>query len=307
MNKITKRGGGFGIPTTTEYDGSEVTRLVKVMNYNICRALRTEKTRFAFKNRVDRIYKIIEINSPDIMMLQECLRFTSYDEEDSIEGFFDNLRKMGYTIEEFRTNGTPLCLVNCICYKRDRFFLMERDIKFLSDTPDVPSPGWGNGFGRIVGRVKLYPLDVEGKIMTDYLFGVCVTHFSLPEEARDKEARIFHNLIYSDVPTVFSGDFNSFGDHAEAQRKLLFEIPGVEDACKYVKGTWLGWDEDFPVKVGEIREKLDGLAGKGGIYWHGDTIVLDGQFGKDTHLTGTNYDCPSDHAPIIAWFGLNKK
>ena len=300
-NKITIDGGLFNT--------------VKVMNYNICRSPKTEGTPFCFGNRVDRIIKVIENHDPDILMLQECRRLADYDKEDSIEPFFARLRKMGYMIEEFRTNGTPLCLVNCICYKRKLFFLKERDIKYMSSTPDVPSPGWGNGFGRSVGRVKLYPLNKDGKIYTNFLFGACVTHFSLPEDAKDCEAMMFHDLLYDDVPTIFSGDFNSFGDHAEHQREIIFGNSSVDDACVDVIGTWLGHDDDFPVKVGEIGEKLDGLAGINGIVWLSDIIVDTHDYidvscdDDDAYIDRSSdedesehYNCPSDHAPIVASF-----
>lgn len=323
MDELTKTSdkGGASLPpvkTMMKYpnkicDKGRRFPLVKVMSYNICRAFKTEGSDFAFENRQERILEVIINHNPDIIMFQEFRRFVDYSREDSIETFARLLEEHGYEVQQFKTNGTPLCLVNCICFKREKFFMVSRDTKFLSDTPDIPSPGWGNGFGRSVGRMKLYPVGDDGKIQVDCLFGVCVTHFSLPEDARDKEARLLHKLLYDDVPTIFSGDFNLFGERAKEQRAILFSGPSVSDACAHVKGTWLGYRDDFPVTEGQVGEKLDGLAGYGPIVWHGETIV-------DTHhyrgaddsrptLVGGNpvNNCPSDHAPIIASFTVDDK
>jgi hypothetical protein len=140
---------------------------------------------------------------------------------------------------------------------------------------------WGNGFGRAVGRVQLYPLQNE-LVDVNKVIGIVVTHFSLKEYDKNMEASMFNNVLFNDIPCIFGGDFNTFGDDAAKQHRLIFSKEnGNIDFCqemvdhkgKKVIGPWLGWANDIPAPKNETNKLLDKLGGNHFVVQSGPTIA----------------------------------
>ncbi len=283
------------------FDAPEISLLC----YNLCRAAKSETGGFSFLERMPRILALIQKHDADILMLQECRRLKEFGEEDCIVDFLNLLAKppFGYVVEEFPTNGTALCLNNVICYKRSKFVLFEKKLTYLSDTPMSPS-GYGEGsYGRAVGNIKLYCAQ-DGLIDMSRIIAVCVFHLSVSDEYRTKEAEQVRDHLYPYDPCVFGGDFNTFGPNAAKQRALIFGHKDIVDFCKpdSVKGTWLGWHADFPIKKGEVGELFDGIGGRD-VLQTAPTIVDTDDYLPEEESAEHEYNfCPSDHAALYTTF-----
>lgn len=285
------------------------------MTFNLRRGIKPEDQE-TWSERATRILRMIEKHNPDLINFQEFRDFVRPDK--GLLEFKMKLELMGYAICIFRPNASDKTLSLAIAYKLNKFHLKCTETLYLSDTPGVPSGGYGNGWGRIAGICKLYPVQDE-KICIDKIIEVINTHLSLFADARSKEAKVIRERTMKSKASmcIISGDFNLFPDQPEEsaeQRATVLGGDGFIDCCTQMvdllgnpaEGTWLGCANDMPMPLGTTGGCLD-LVGfydpNGIVVQKGNTVVDMGSY-SDKPPQKIN-DCPSDHAPIIVEFTLS--
>jgi len=241
-----------------------------------------------WENRRQMVCDVIAEHRPDVLGLQEALKF----QIDEILA-----RVPGYVlIGVGREDGAQKGEYSCILYRGDRFDVKESGTFWLSDTPDVPgSITWGNQCTRVCTWAKFVER-ATGRVF--WMYNTHLDHVSQP--AREKGAvQIARHITghASDGPYILTGDFNS-GERNAAIRYLKGEQPlegetvGVVlwDTFRVVHpdekevGTFNGW------RGRTNGEKIDYIfAGPG---WK----VLDAAILK-TNVDGRY---PSDHFPLTA-------
>jgi len=161
------------------------------------------------------------------------------------------------------------CLLVMECSIADQRFFPVKTVKYwLSETPEIPSDSWRNGFGRTVLGVKFYPVIEEKINLNAKPVWIYVTHFGLGEKEKNECVKLIPKLIHRDVGDdhyAIVGDFNFFDDKdGPQQRKTLTEAGlkdvGIEtyfsfDPTQRCYGTYLGFEIDL------FKSTYESLAG----------------------------------------------
>lgn len=180
-------------------DKEEVTSQIRVLSYNI-RYNNPDDGINAWPNRSDSVSDIIGVRvKPDIVGLQEVLK----DQLDDLEERLPAYASVG----QGRDDGKDAGEFSPIFYRPDKFELIENDMFWLSETPDVPgSKSWDAAITRIV----TWALFLEKE--TNQKFYVYNTHFDhRGEHARLMSARMLVSRIVEieeDIPVIVTGDMN---------------------------------------------------------------------------------------------------
>ena len=99
-------------------------------------------------NRRNMVLDVLQNHSPDVVGLQEALRF----QLDQIRSALPEFAEVGVGRDDGNTAGEYAALL----YRRDRFALLDSGTFWLSDTPNVPaSKHWGNSITRICTWARL--------------------------------------------------------------------------------------------------------------------------------------------------------
>ena len=279
-------------------------RPITFATYNILRSKVAEETPgLSFRDRMWFILKQISHQHLDVLVLQECRRFTPDGMHDAIDDFYNELRNYGYELCLFRPNPSDLAMNVCIAYHKAYFMCTKTETMWLSTTPDVPSADYG--WGKIVGACTLCPIDIEtGKVFCDSSFVAAVTHFSLKEEEKMAEARILKSLIKERFGErwILGGDFNTFPDAPSSGELTALLAEGCTELTAPErmggKGTWLGTWLDHPVPKGETGATLDHIYCRGFLA-EGEIRVKINNY-KGMYATERKCNqCPSDHAMVL--------
>ncbi len=192
-------GGNFMqvTPVVPESDSSVLlSEDIKVISYNIKSG---GKKDLSPQNRKDKIKKILDEQSADVMGIQEATPF-----------WMENLPEMfgeKYDIVGVGRSDDESSEANPILYLKEKYNLIDSGTFWLSDTPDIMSNTWGASFNRICTYVVL-----ENK-QTGFRFAQFNTHFDhTSTEATEKSADLIIEKIAQiapDLPIVLMGDFNS--------------------------------------------------------------------------------------------------
>jgi len=179
----------------TVEDGLEL----RVMSFNIRYGTANDGEN-RWENRRQMAFNVLHDNRPDVVGLQEALRF----QIDEIRKALPSYGEIGVAREDGKTEGE----YSAILYRNDRFSVDESGTFWFSDTPEVPgSSHWGNACVRICTWARF----VEKKSgRAFYLFNLHLDHVSQP--SREKSvvllAQRIHDRKHID-PFVVTGDFNA--------------------------------------------------------------------------------------------------
>lgn len=210
------------------------------------------------------------------------------------EGLLHQLQaiKQGFPGYEFigkgRDDGGDEGEFSAIFYNSRTLILLEDQMFWLSETPQVPSKGWDAAIKRVCtyGRFKSVTNAKEF-----YIFNTHLDHIG--EQARKESVGLILQTISTvnedHLPVILMGDFNLEPEH-EAIRRLSHEM---EDAHLLPAISHFGPEGTFNgFEIGEtVTRRIDYLflsPGNFGLKKYGIlTAVKDGRF-------------PSDHFPVYA-------
>lgn len=262
-------------------DEEEVTSQIRVLSYNI-RYNNPDDGINAWPNRSDSVSDIIGVRvKPDIVGLQEVLK----DQLDDLEERLPAYASVG----QGRDDGKDAGEFSPIFYRPDKFELIENDMFWLSETPDVPgSKSWDAAITRIV----TWALFLEKE--TNQKFYVYNTHFDhRGERARLMSARMVVSRISEiekDIPVIVTGDMNV---QESSEVYSVFTEESVLLDARYVSKnghtgpttTSNNWEE---LRQPESRIDYIFVRGVSDVLNH---IILDDRY--DGRF-------PSDHLPVMA-------
>jgi endonuclease/exonuclease/phosphatase family metal-dependent hydrolase len=190
---------------------SDAAGELRVMSFNI-RYGTAPDGEDHWDKRHDLVFEVIRTHRPDVVGLQEALRF----QLDAIREALPIYDEIGVG----RDNGQDKGEYNTILYRKDRLKVLESGNFWYSDTPSVPgSKHWGNNLPRICTWAHLELRDASQKRF--YFFNTHLDHQSQP--SRERSARLLAERIAGRKtadPVVVTGDFNS-GEDNPAIRYLV--------------------------------------------------------------------------------------
>jgi len=170
---------------------------LKAMTFNI-RYGKARDGENHWDKRKEQVFGVIQNHSPDIVGLQEALRFQIDEIKESLPGYAEiGTARQGEKEGEY----------SAILYRIDRFVVDESGTFWLSDTPEVPSASWGNKYLRICTWGHF--TDKQSSL-TFYFYNTHWDHRSQP--SREKSARLIADTIQKRThpdPAILTGDFNA--------------------------------------------------------------------------------------------------
>ncbi|MBP7933048.1 MAG: endonuclease/exonuclease/phosphatase family protein [Phycisphaerae bacterium] len=285
---------------------------VRIMTFNIRYGTANDGEN-RWENRREMAFEIIRRHKPDILGLQEALRFQIDEIREAVPG----LEEVGVGRDDGKAKGE----FSVILYRRDRFKLGEHGTFWLSDTPEVPgSKHWGNSITRVCTWARF--LEAKGENADRaalppgpgfYVFNTHLDHQSQP--AREKGIRLILKRIGArshPEPFVLTGDFNAGEDNptlAFAKGMMTSTAPAAGlSATSAQARLWPRLVDTFRVAypdekvVGTFNgfegrttgDKIDYILVPPGIKVREAEIIRDHR--------GDRY--PSDHFPLIATLEL---
>ncbi|AEQ60577.1 endonuclease/exonuclease/phosphatase family protein [Acanthamoeba polyphaga mimivirus] len=267
---------------------------MKVLNLNVFRGFHTQfHSVYKWENRRDLIINLIEAENPDIILFQECNKLQNTED---MEKFMEDLPNYDYVIK-YSLPGVFRSRALIIAYNPNKLIKNSEIVKWFSDTPDVPSIGWGNpddDFGRIILGCEFLEKNSDKKF---WIFNV---HFDIDIESIRKSILLLPELIdkqcLSDSKIILAGDFNTddkllFDTLKNNNFDRLSQTFNTTDKVK-LNVSFVGKRDDF----GKLTEDL----------------YLDHVFGREVY--NYNIYCPfeydfiinkyivSDHLPVVIIF-----
>lgn len=226
--------------------------------------------------RSAQLLELLKSSSPDILGLQEVLKF----QLDEIMATLPDYAMIGVSRE-----GNWQDEFSAILYRSDTFSPKKTNTYWLSDTPEIPSKGWGNEIMRIVTWAEFKHIKSDRSF---YIYNAHFDHRSQP--SREKGVDQLVNIIKMrdhNYPVIITGDFNA----GEDNRAIInLKNNGFDDAYRVLNpnettvGTFNGFngtndgDKIDYVFVGQSLQVLEASI---------DRSNSDGKY-------------PSDHYPVTA-------
>src|SRR5699024_5210729 len=205
------------------------TKSITVMNYNILHAKKENRPGYHWNepdNRKERLIKLIEKYSPDILTAQEDMyKQGEYIKEKT------GLRKIGVSRDAGTTGGTN-GEYNAIYYSGDKFKSSSSGHFWLSETPSEVSKSWDASVQRILNWVELSDKNTGDSF---FVFNTHLDHKG--RVSRIKSSKLITDSIKSIVrhkPVILTGDMNTtpetepiqeFGKEFNDARKASIEAP----------------------------------------------------------------------------------
>ncbi len=255
-----------------------------VMSFNI-RYGTADDGEDSWANRRELLFDVIRDHDPDMIGIQEGLRFQ-----------LDELRAAvpGYTeIGVARDDGIQAGEYAAILYKTNRFALAGGGTFWFSDEPATPgSIGWGANLPRICSWARL--LDIRSRRMF-FVFNVHLDHQS--QESRERSAQLLVERILARShgdPVIVTGDFNA-GEDNPAMTYLLGLGAAGSDQRLYDSFRVLHPDS---TEVGTFN----GFLGESSGPKIDAVLVSEGWKVETAAIVRTSRDgrYPSDHFPVVA-------
>ncbi len=220
------------------------------------------------------LIEMIRKSSPDLIGFQEVLKF----QLDELMAALPDYAMIGVSRE-----GNWEDEFSAIFYKKSILSPRKTNTYWLSDTPEMPSKGWGNEIMRIVTWAEFKHIPSNRLF---YLFNAHFDHISQP--SRLKGARQLINRVNDrdhPYPVIITGDFNA-GEENEAIKGI--KSAGFNDTYRKmhpneaVVGTFNGF-------TGENEgEKIDY------VFVNDHIEVLEANIDR----SNINGRYPSDHYPV---------
>jgi endonuclease/exonuclease/phosphatase family metal-dependent hydrolase len=176
---------------------------LRVMTFNIRYGTAADGDN-AWPERRERLFSVIAAERPDVLGLQEALRF----QLDELHARFPDLGEIGVGRDDGKTAGEYAAIL----YRADRLTVDTSGTFWLSDTPEVPgSVSWGNQITRICTWALLRDRRTGRRLAA---FNLHLDHESQPARERGAEL-VMHRMptIAGDQPTILTGDFNAGEDN----------------------------------------------------------------------------------------------
>ncbi|HOB73062.1 MAG TPA: endonuclease/exonuclease/phosphatase family protein [Phycisphaerae bacterium] len=205
-------GGFLSQPATSPADDA---RNVRVMSFNVRYGTAGDgENRWELRREL--LFDVIRRHAPDVLGLQEPLRF----QLDEIRAAVPGYAELGAARDDGKEKGE----YSAILYRSDRLQPVESGTFWLSDTPEIPgSKTWGNKLPRVCTWAR-FEDRVTGREF--YAYNTHLDHQSQPARERGVEliARRIAERKVPTAPVVVTGDFNA-AESNPAIRYLL-EGPG---------------------------------------------------------------------------------
>lgn len=173
-----------------------------------------------------------------------------------------------------------------ICYRRDRYHLVEWGQKWLTDTPDVPSMVKNAAMKRILTYAVFEDKTTGEQVMH------ANTHIDhLREDVRYEQVKYALDFLaqYNDKPILFTGDFNT--KNTSESYTLVVSSLRFSDAKKVAE-----WARDtFTIPSNEPKMTIDYC------FVTEDSVQV-----RTYHVCNEkiNGDYPSDHCPLYVTYDL---
>lgn len=217
---------------------------VAVMSFNIRYGTAKDGDN-SWPNRRELVVNVIAAHQPDVLGLQEALRF----QLDELRAALPEYAEVGVGRDDGRTQGE----YSPVLYRRDRFSAVDGGTFWLSDTPEVAgSTTWGNRLPRICSWVRLRERSDPGRGIAGgrvlVVYNLHLDHESEP--ARRASAELLARRIDADVRpdefVIVTGDFNC-GEQSPAIRFLRGEITSVvnPEASTMAVPGWVGLADTY--------------------------------------------------------------
>ncbi len=183
------------------------------------------------------VFETITRRLPDVIGLQEALRFQIDQICDSVPGY----RAVGVGREDGKDEGEHAAIL----YRSDRFRVDTSGTFWLSDKPGVPgSRHWGNRQARICTWARLTDRE-SGRGL--YVYNTHLDHWSV--RSRRRSVQLIARKIEQcrdDEPVILTGDFNA-GQNSPIVRYLTANKPlkaggALPPVC--LTDTWRAADAD---------------------------------------------------------------
>ncbi len=183
------------------------TQDLKVISYNL--KISGDGLR-AVEKRMPYIVDTINAHTPDSFGVQEA-------DKKWVDGLAASLENYAH-VEKYRDDGIEKGESSAIFYLKDKYELIDSGHFWLSETPDVPSKGWGAGHYRIATYA----------ILRDKTTGFVYAHFNTHLDnasalARTESVAVISGKIAEiapDIPVVLTGDFN-FSEGCDDYKNVL--------------------------------------------------------------------------------------
>lgn len=288
---------------------------VAIMSFNI-RYGTADDGENAWPNRRELVVGAIAAHDPDVLGLQEALRF----QLDELRAALPEYAEVGVGRDDGRTKGE----YSPVFYRRDRFSAVDGGTFWLSDTPEVAgSMTWGNRLPRICTWVRLrersHPARgiAGGRVLVVY--NLHLDHES--EESRRESAELLARRIETTVrpseAVIVTGDLNC-GEESPALRFLRGEILSAVDpsAATPAVRSWSGLKDTYRqahADTAELAGTFHGFKGTRNGEKIDFVLVRPATRGRiadrpptaevlsaDIDRTSANGRWPSDHYPVVA-------
>jgi endonuclease/exonuclease/phosphatase family metal-dependent hydrolase len=242
----------------------------------------------AWPSRRDQLFDLLKTEQPDLIGLQEALRF----QIDEILAAVPGYASVGVGRDDGRNAGE----FSAILFRAARFHVAESGTFWFSDTPEVPgSMHWGNRITRICSWARF--IDGDGTAFVHY--NLHLDHQSQP--SREKSTALLRQRIAARKtaaePVIVTGDFNA-GEQNPALQGLVSRpgrtggapAPFVDSfRTRHPDATEVGSFSGFTFGS-TTGEKIDYVLVEPG------TEVLDAAIVRASR----NNRYPSDHFPVTA-------
>jgi endonuclease/exonuclease/phosphatase family metal-dependent hydrolase len=165
-----------------------------------------------WSKRCELVFDVIRRQRPDVIGLQEALRF----QLDEIRAALPGYAELGVGREDGKKKGE----YSAILYREERLRPVESGTFWFSDTPEVVgSITWGNKLARVCTWARFEDRAGGGAFL---FFNLHIDHQSQPSRERSTEllARRIAERKPTDVPVIVTGDFNA-GEANPAVRYLV--------------------------------------------------------------------------------------
>lgn len=250
---------------------------LSVMTYNIRYGTAADGPD-AWPARRAHLVTVIQEAAPDLLALQEALRF----QLDELAAALPGYAELGVGRDDGGTTGEYAALL----YRIDWLTVDTSDTFWLSDTPDVPgSSSWGNRITRICTWARFHER-AGGRRFA--VFNVHLDHESQP--SRERAAALVAAraaALAPGAPAIVLGDFNAGEDNPAI---ATLREAGFRDTFRdrHPAARWVGTFNGF--QGDSTGPKIDHILVRGN--WTVDAAdILRPRFGGRD---------PSDHFPVTA-------
>jgi len=252
---------------------------LSVMSFNI-RYGTADDGPDAWANRRAQLFALLRRESPDVLGVQEALRFQLDEIHRALPGYSEG----GVGRDDGRQTGEYAAIL----FRTDRFDFQGSATFWLSDTPDVPgSRSWGNQVTRIATSVQLRDRGTRRRLA---IYNTHLDHES--QNARERSVELLlqrmrdHGRFFAE-PVILTGDFNAGEDNtavAALRRAGWRDSYRVLHPDERAVGTYHAFRGD------STGDKVDY------VWVQPSAQVLDARIVRDHE--GGRY--PSDHFPVLA-------